>query len=286
MKQIQQLRVRTVVGCIFGLFIIMLFSACAGVVTTTNANGTTTSAISGTVVSVNASTHSATLNVGGQQVTVSGLTDQQVALLQANQGKPYTFQTTQTGNQSYSIESNTEPQAENSTTPEATSQQQEGVNEPGSIDFVGKVESINSSNLVVSMPSGDTLSMSINSMTNREDFVNGQPSQGQQIKVKAIANTDSSFTAEKLQPLDPEDAQNTQKIDTVDFSGVTTNAVSSNTVHFKVGNKSFSYTISPNSQVEDFANAQAIGSNQQIKVDVLFNGSNGTIVKLGSGVSN
>jgi hypothetical protein len=128
MKQLQQLRLRTIAGCIFGLFIMMLFTACAGVATTTNANGTTTTIINGTIVSVNASAHSATLNVGDQQVTVSGLTDQQVAPLQANQGKPYAFQATQTGNQTYSIQSNTEPQLESSSTPpEGNSQQSQSI---------------------------------------------------------------------------------------------------------------------------------------------------------------
>ncbi|MBV9231962.1 MAG: hypothetical protein JOZ18_21810 [Chloroflexi bacterium] len=294
MKQLQFRRVRTIVGCIFGLCIMMLFAACAGVSTTTNASGATVTNITGTVVSVNGSAHTATLNVGGQTITVSNLTDQEVLLLQGNQGKPYTFQVTQTGNTAYSIDSNTEPQEETTNaTPEANNQQQEpnnqqqeGVNEPGSIDFIGKVQSVSSSNIEVSMPGGDSLSMSINATTDRSDLLNGQVSQGQQIKVKAIANADGSFTAEKLGYLDAGDTQDTLKINTVDFSGVTTSAVSNNTVHFKVGNKSFSYSISSTSQVEDYANAQAIGSNQQIKVDVLFSGSNGSIVKIGSDNNN
>jgi len=56
------------------LFIMMLFSACQGFAIP-GTNGTTGSAtLIGQVQSVNASAHSVTLTVNGQQLTVNGLT--------------------------------------------------------------------------------------------------------------------------------------------------------------------------------------------------------------------
>src|SRR5215472_16903395 len=98
-------RVQMAVLCIAGLMLMLLVTACAGV-SSTNTSSTTT--IKGTLVSVNASQHSATVNVSGQQVTVGGLTDQQVAELQQQVGKTYSLQVTGSGN-SYTIVSNSSP---------------------------------------------------------------------------------------------------------------------------------------------------------------------------------
>ena len=83
----------------------ILFTACAGVARTT---GATT--ITGRVVSVNTAQHSAILDVNGQQVTVSGLTDQEVTTLQAQVGKTYTLQVTQSSGTSYTMNPNSTPE--------------------------------------------------------------------------------------------------------------------------------------------------------------------------------
>src|SRR5579863_6114322 len=93
--------------CVVSLVIIALLAACGSNTAGTNTAGTTS--LTGTVVSVNAAQHSAVLTVNGQQVTVSGLTDQQVAALQTQVGKVYTFQVTGSGN-SYTIVPNSTPQ--------------------------------------------------------------------------------------------------------------------------------------------------------------------------------
>lgn len=287
--------VRTLVMSLAGLCLIALFAACAGVptTTTTNANGTTTTSaqVTGTVQSVNASAGSATLNANGQQVTVSGLTAQQIATLQSQIGKTFTIQVTQTGTNAYNINSNTEPVENNENgTPVANTNNgtntNTGINVPGSIDFIGKVQSINANTLVVTTPKGETLTMSLNTLTKRDENLNGGPSVGQQIQVKAMTNPDGSLLASKLALVKAEDQANTVKMNTVDYAGVTTSAVGSdNVIRFKVGSKSYNYSLNANTQVKEFLNAQAIGANQPVKVEVLFNGSNGTVTQIDNGNS-
>src|SRR5216683_3048726 len=68
----------------------------------------------------------------------------------------------------------------------------------------------------------------------------------------------------------------TLPMNTVDFKGVTTSAVGSDgVIHFKVGNKSYSFSISSSTDLGDFNNAQSIQANQAVKVEVLFNGNSG-----------
>ena len=282
-------RVRMLVVSIAGLCMLALFAACAGVptTTTTNANGTTTTSaqITGTVQSVNTSANSATLNVNGQQVTVSGLTAQQIATLQSQINKNFTIQVTQTGQNAYNINSGTEPVENNDNgTPEANTNTSNGTNEPGSINFIGKVQSINANTLVVTTPDGNTLTLGLNTLTQRDENLNGGPSVGQPVKVKAVSNPDGSLLASKLDVVKADDQADTVKMNTVDYAGVTTSTVGSdNVIHFKVGSKSYSYNINTTTQLKDFANSQAIAANQQVKVEVLFNGSNGSVTKVENG---
>ena len=114
------------------------------------------------------------------------------------------------------------------------------------------------------------------------DFNNTTPTVGATIKVAANANTDGSYTATKLGSTDQGDLSNPTKLNTVDFQGMTTSAVGADRViHFTVGNKSYSYTIGSGADLSDFNNnAQGIQTNQPVKVEVLFNGSNGSITKV------
>ena len=111
-------RVQMAVLCIVGLVLMVLVTACAGVGSTSTGGAIT---IRGTLISVNTSQHSATVNVNGQQVTVSGLTDQQVADLQPQVGKTYSLQVTGSGN-SYTIVPNStlQPSETNTPAPNAT----------------------------------------------------------------------------------------------------------------------------------------------------------------------
>lgn len=268
------------------LLMMMLFTACQGLATTGTNGGAT---ITGQVQSVNGAAHSVTLNVNGQQVTVSGLTDQQIALLQSQQGKKFTIQGTQTGTNTYTISTNTQPQENDNATPEVTSNTPENtnnndaVNEPGSINFIGTVQSTSSSSITVRMPDGQGLSMNIvNGQTDMQDLNGAQVSGGQRVKVTASANPDGSFTISKLAfPKSDE----TQDQNTVKYQGVTTSAVGAdNILNFKVGNKSFSFPIATGADLKDFNfNAHAISSNLPIKAKVNFNGSTGTVQSVDNG---
>jgi Domain of unknown function (DUF5666) len=254
------------------LALMALFTACAGV-GTNGANGNLT--ISGSVISVNPQNHSVTLNINGQQKTISGLTDQEVSLLQGQVSKVYSIQVTQNSDGSYEIVTGTNPTEDN--TPETTNTNETpATNEPGSISFTGTVQSVSASSIVVSMPDGQSLTMSIvNGQTDESDFNGQQITKGQLIQVEATANTDGSFLATKLKQADSSD-------NVVDFQGVTTSAVGADhVIHFAVGNKGFSYAIGSNADLGDFnGNAQSIVNNASVKVEVTFNGTTGSVTKV------
>jgi len=279
MKKIMQSRFQTILVCVIGLLMMILVTACAGV------PGTSGNTITGAIVSVNTAQHSATLNVNGQQVTVSGLTDQQVTTLQAQVGKTYTLQVTQGSGNSYTINSNTTPELIETNTPQPNVTETTNSTEPqtsleqGNISFIDKVQSVGNNRIVVSMPNGQTLSMSINSQTDLSDFNGALPTTGTLVKVEATANTDGSFTASTVKPATPGDLDQ----NVIDYHGVTTSAVGSDRVlHFKVATKSYSFTIGSTANLSDFNNnAQSIGNNLQVKVEVQFNGATGTAIQVG-----
>ena len=279
MKKIMQSRFQTILVCVIGLLMMILVTACAGV------PGTSGNTITGAIVSVNTAQHSATLNVNGQQVTVSGLTDQQVTTLQAQVGKTYTLQVIQGSGNSYTINSNSTPELIETNTPQPNVTETTNSTEPqtsleqGNISFTGKVQSAGNNRIVVSMPNGQTLSMSINSQTDLSDFNGALPTTGTLVKVKATANTDGSFTASTVKPATPGDLDQ----NVIDYHGVTTSAVGSDRVlHFKVATKSYSFTIGSTANISDFNNnAQSIGNNLQVKVEVQFNGATGTAIQVG-----
>ncbi|GAC1402679.1 MAG: hypothetical protein NVSMB49_19110 [Ktedonobacteraceae bacterium] len=290
MKQSLLKQVRLIVVCVCSLFVMLLFSACSGALGTTGTNAGNT--LTGSLQSVNAATHSVVLNVNGQTITVSNLTDQQITALKTQVGKTYSFHVegTQSGSNSYTIGTNTEPIESDNATPvvESTTTadtNNSGVNEPGSLSFIGKVQSASGSTLVVAMPNGQTLAANIvNGQSDLSKFGGNLPAVNTVVKVNANANTDGSFLLAELDTTGTEDVQNTTQLNTVDIQGTTTQAVGSdNVVHLKVGNKNFAFATSPNTELKDFANVRAIASNQTIKVEVLFNGSNGTLLKAENG---
>lgn len=270
--------------CVVSLVMIVLLAACAGVSNPAGTNPAGTTSLTGTVVSVNAAQHSAVLTVSGQQVTVNGLTDQQVAALQTQVGKVYTFQVTGSGT-SYTIVPNSTPQPGETQTSGSNATQSPTTFAPGSIQFTGTVRSISSTSTMVSMPNGKVLSMNIvNGQTDLGE--NGAlPTVGQLVKVKAVVNTSNgSFTATSLKVANSGDMQD-QNV--VEYQGVTTSAVGSDgVIHFKVGNDNYSYTINASTtRVKDFANAQAIGANQPVKVKVQFNGSTAVVLEVQNATS-
>src|SRR5258708_4617854 len=264
--------VKQIVVSIAAFVVMVLFTACAGVGTTPG--GTT---FSGSVVSVNAQSHSVTLSVNGQNQTISGLTDQEIALLQNQVGKVYAIQVTQNSDSSYSIVTGTNVTPEANETP-SNNETPSSVNEPGSIEFIGSVKSNDNGNLVVSMPDGSSSpKISTNAQTDLGDFNGSLPGVNTRVKVQATANTDGSFTATKIGNVDSSDDASI-----VTFQGVTTRAGSSDRmIYFSVGPNSFSYAISSTADLGDFTNnAQSIGNTASVKVTVQFNGNTGTVIKV------
>ncbi|GHO92020.1 hypothetical protein KSF_020680 [Reticulibacter mediterranei] len=282
-------QMRSLLICIAGLCIMIFFAACSGVATTTtNANGNQSVTLQGEVQSVNPSAHSAVFLAQGQTVTVSQLTDQQVATLQSQIGKTFTLQVTKTGDTTYTINVGTNIQEGANPVATSTTASTNGqpttttTSYPGTIDFIGKVQSINANSITVTMPNGDALPMALNTSTHRDDdFMNGQPNVGQMIKVETYTNLDGSFTAKKLGSISLEDQNNTFKINSVDFEGVTTSAVGTdNVLHFNVGNKSYSYAMNTSTRLKHFMNPQSIVANTPVDVEIRFNGSNGTVTQV------
>lgn len=263
--------VKQIVVGIAALVLMVLFSACAGVGTTTTPGGVTS--LTGSVVSVDLNNHTVTINVNGQTRKISNVPSDVLTTLQSQIGKVYGFQLTQNSDGSYSIEAGTNVTPEANETP--STNETPSVNEPGSIDFIGKVQSVNSSSIVVSMPDGSPLTMSIvTGQTDLSKFNGALPAVGQVIKVNATANN-GSFIAAELKPTDSGDLQDQN---TATFQGVTTQAVGSDRViHFAVGNKSFSFPIASTADLKDFGgNAQSIASGTSVKVKLLYSGTSGS----------
>lgn len=244
-------------------------------------NSPPTLTLSGPVVSVDLTNHTVTLNVNGQTRTINNVPNDVLTTLQSQVGKVYSIQVTQNSDGSYSLQTGTNVTPESNQTP--TSNSTPGVNKPGSIDFIGSVRSVNSSSIVVSMPDGSTLTMSIvGGQTDLSSFNGALPSVGQIVKVAATVNTDGSFTTTKLVPTSSSDLSN-QNL--VVYNGVTTSAVGSDRViHFTVGNRGFNFAIASTANLTDFSgNAQSIGNNVSVKVTVQFSGSSGAVIRVNAG---
>ena len=276
---------RGLVTCIAGLLLMLMISACAGVPGTIGSNGSVS--ITGSVQSVDTANGTVTLSVQGQTLTIKGLTTAEVTAIQSQVGKVYTISASQNSDGSYTIYNGTTPindenvqgvsqgivtENNNDGTPNAS--------EPGSIEFIGKVQAVSNTSLVASMPNGQNLTVSIvNGQTDLGDFNGSLPTRGQLIKVEASTNPDGSFIATKLGVTDSGDLQN-QNV--VTYQGMTTSAVGAdNVIHLKVGNQSLSFTVGSSADVSDFNNnAQSITSNQSVKVEVLYSGNASLVQKV------
>ncbi|HVB72603.1 MAG TPA: DUF5666 domain-containing protein [Ktedonobacteraceae bacterium] len=269
--------VRNVVAGIAVLVVMIMVSACSGL-----SNGQNT--LTGSVVSVNASTNTVVLSVNGQNDSINHVPADIIQLLQSQVGKVYTVQVTTNSDGSFSIVGGSNVTLDNNQgTPNANetpnTNETATTNEPGSIEFFGKVQSTGANSLVVSMPNGSTLSLATNSTTDLGDFNNVLPGVNTQVKVDATANADGSFTATKIGNVDP----TSDNVNEIKFDGVTTAAVGSDhVIHFAVGNKSFSFAIASNADLSDFNNnAQSIQNGASVKVTVDYNGTNGTATNIG-----
>lgn len=275
-----------------GLCLVLLFSACSGSYTATGSGGNSTtigsttsqfSTLTGTVASVTG--NSVTLTVQGKSITIHGLSASQIAMVQSQIGKIYTFHVTPNTDQSYNVTSDTNAVEPGDGTPEAQSSPNTQNSTSGSIAFVGPVQSISSNQASVKLPTGEVLSLTLNAQTDLSDFNGGRPTTGQVIKVKAAPSVGTGFTATKLSIADSGDQQTANQ---VTFNGLTTSAVGSdNTIHLSVGSaNNYSFTITPNTEIKDFNNAQAIGVNQLVEVKVQYQGSTATLLEIKAGSAN
>ena len=270
---------RKIVFGVVGLVLLVMFTACSGVGSNGTING-----ITGTITAVDAAHHTVTVSVNGQSYTIGGLSDQETQALQSQIGKMYHLQVTQNSDGSYSITVGTNPTLATSGTPgvDETPEANETPNatEPpsaGSISFTGTVQSVSGSSLAVMMPDGSTsITMAINAQTDRSDLNGAQLHNGQLVKVDADVSG-SGFVATKVKVASSSD-------NTVDFKGKTTQAVGSdNVLHFSVGSQNFNYTISSTADLGDFGgHASSIASGTFVKVKVQFNGSTGSVIKVGN----
>jgi hypothetical protein len=260
------------------LLVMMLFSACAGV-----GNGQQT--LSGSVVSVNASTHTVVLNVNGQNETISNVPNDVIQALQGQVGKAYSITVTTNSDGTFSIVGGTnvtpetnEGTPEANTTPETNNQTPTTVKQ-GSIEFFGTVKARGNNSITVSMPGGSQLEMTLNG-TDLGDFNNTLPNIGTRVHVKAITNANGSFNAKSLDIVKSDDVTNQ-----ITYQGVETSAVGSDhRIHFTVGNNSYNFIISSGADLSDFNNnAQAIQSGAQIKVKAQYNGGSVQVLKVSNG---
>src|SRR2546425_713043 len=149
-----------IVVCAVSVLFMALFAACSGVaVPTTNSPATVT----GTIKSVNTSNGSVTLTVNGQDVTINGLSSAQVSQLQSQVGKTYSITAVQNSDGSYTLStgSNTITIAVGTPagiqTPSGNGSGSAGSAVAGTISFIGKGQSVNGNNIVVSMPDSYTI---------------------------------------------------------------------------------------------------------------------------------
>jgi hypothetical protein len=243
----------------------ILFSACAGVGGT---NGPQT--LTGSIVSASGST--VVISVNGQQDTINNVPAAIVQQLSGQVGKVYSIPVNANSDGSFTINGTTITLDNNNGTPEGgdtpTINETPTTLEQGSIEFFGSVIVSSSSSITVSMPDGRQLAMAINSSTNLGDFSGNLPGPGTQVKAQANTNPDGSFTATKIGNVDSTDTTNQ-----VTFTGVTTAVVGSdNVIHFTVGNRRYSFTITSGADLGDFNNsAQQIANGTSVKVEVQYN---------------
>jgi hypothetical protein len=266
---------------ICALCAVMLFSACAGVTTTRISFAGGTASITGIVDSVDTQDHRAILDVNGQQVTVTGLTYAQLEVLRTQQGKQFTIQVRRIGLSTYTISAGTDPTENDHGVPGIVmTTVPSNQNEPGTIEFIGKVVSVSDSSIAVLMPDGQILSMNmVSSQSDLEGFHGMLPRPNQMVSVKTITNADGSFMVSKLSMAK---SDNLSEQNIVIYQGVTPSPIGPDRkLNFLVGNRSYSFQIGPDANLPDFgSNERSLGDNIPVKAKVLFDGSTGIVTNL------
>src|SRR5579864_7905474 len=159
-QHMKTLSLKHLLVCGAALLVMILFSACAGV-------GSTQQSLSGSVVSVNPSTHTVVLSVNGQRDTITNVPDSIIQALSGHVGQTYGIQVTTNSDGTFSVVggTNVTPEASDGT-PEAndtpTSNETPTAVEQGSIEFFGNIIASSNTSVTVSMPDGSQISMTLN----------------------------------------------------------------------------------------------------------------------------
>lgn len=240
-----QQRFRRILACIIGLFILILVSACTGPTAIDHASTSPTSSFP--TVPTATPTSQGPSAIATQPPATASPTHQPIATAPA------------------------------STTPPGLGFK------AGGISFIGTVRSVNNTTLVASMPNGQSLSMNITAQTDRSDFGGNLPAVGSLVAVTTSANPDGSFNATVLKSGTPGDSDNA----VIEYEGITLSAVGADhVIHLQVGTRSYSFTIVSTADLGDFGgNAQSIGNNQSVTVEVQYSGSAATVVKVANSTS-
>src|SRR5258708_35095243 len=137
----------------------------------------------------------------------------------------------------------------------------------GGISFIGPVKNITTSSLVMSAPNGQAYTMAITAQTDLSAYGGSKPTVGSSVNMDSTINPNGSLTATILKPSVAGDPD----LNNIAYTGITTSAVGADRVlHFTAGIKSYTYTIPATADLSDFSgNAQAIGINIPVKVQVL-----------------
>lgn len=238
--------------------------------------------ISGTVQSVDPVGHSAFLLISGQQITINGLTDEQINYLRSSQGSVLTVQANQTASNTYTIATGSTMMLGASPTPVLVAGPGNGpaTSVSGTIEFVGSVLNANNNNITVRMPDNQGLQMSmLNGQTDIEDFQGRQPAVGQMVKVKAMTMPDGTFQAASLDIANTDDLQ---RLNVVEYKGAFSGiAGSNNQFSIHIGNRNFTFPVGAGINLNDLhLNMQPSGSNLFMKIEVAFNGASGSIVQI------
>ncbi|MBO0777631.1 MAG: hypothetical protein J2P37_02275 [Ktedonobacteraceae bacterium] len=285
-----EVRVRKVLSIVAfwvsGCVVMLLVSACQGIdglnmlgnPSTSTVNGNTNMYISGTIQSVNVREHSAILVVNGQRLTVSGLTDEQVSVMGANQGRSLTLQVRQVGVDSYTVATGGAAEIDPTATPAVASASTDGAaSVAGSIEYVGTVLSADSDNVTVRMPDGQGLPMRV--IRGQDGFHRSWPAVGQVVRVKTIAMSDGTFQATQLQLADSDDVRNQ---DIVKYRGLLNSVSGSDKMYsIRVGKKEFRFPLDLEVDL-DFFHMRIVPklNNVMVKAEVVFDGDAASIVKV------
>ncbi|HEX9038536.1 MAG TPA: hypothetical protein VF808_16250 [Ktedonobacterales bacterium] len=148
----------------------------------------------------------------------------------------------------------------------------------GSLEFYGRVRSVDGDSIAVGMPDGEILTIDvIPGQTDLAHNGHAMPVKGELIKAYASARHDGSFAAVEIGRASRARRYN---LALATYRGITTGAVRGDRLlHLQVGLMTFTFPISASAALSDFdERAQSIEAGDHVAVEVEFDGTRGTAV--------